>query len=49
MKSPLAPKSPVGTIKSASKGRVFSSTGPAVPNARAGISTPRGMTTVNKG
>jgi len=49
MKSPLAPKSPVGTIKSASAGRVFSISGPSVPNAKGKPSTPRGMTVLNKG
>lgn len=49
MKSPIAPKSPVGTIKSASAGRVFSISGPSVPNAKGSKSAPRGLTVLNKG
>jgi hypothetical protein len=49
MKSPLAPKSPIGTIKSASAGRVFSISGPTVPNVSGKPSAPRGLTTTNKG
>lgn len=48
MQSPISPKNPVGNIKNTSKGKIMSSSGPAIPLNRSDAK-PRTLTTTNKG